>query len=599
MRLAVLVSAFVLAVAGRAAALPDLTPEIFDVAVETNATVDPGDVAEGCAGAQTGRRLLSFSLRTRNLGPDDLVMGDPGCPDCSLNPGAPCANPLYECSTAHGHPHFEGFAAADLLDAANQVVVSGHKAGFCLLDLECATPQYDCGFQGITAGCADVYAAGLPCQYIDLTDAAVPDGDYTLRVTLDADGAIPEANETNNVVSVPVHVGAPPPPPPTTCPVYTATDLPRAIPDLGSAVSTLVDPRAGTVDRVRIVELEGTHTYVGDLRFRLWSPQGTTVTVMDRVCGGAPDFHLDLADQATTTIPCPPTDGGLHLPSNPLAAFTGQQAGGTWTLQVDDLASQDAGTLVGWRLEVCTTCGNGTLDAGETCDDGNADDGDCCSSNCQTAAGNGTPCDDPASCTAGGTCQGGACAGGSVTCDPCLACEPPLGCVPPTNVLCDAAPAPRASIRLRKRAGDPERDSVAWKWVSGAPVALLDYGSPTTVTDLTLCVFDQQGLRLSLTAPAGGLCRGRPCWTATDTRLKYGDRDLDPDGVAKLQLGTGAPGRARIVAAARGQNMDMPPLGLTSPVTVRLKRSGGPACWESRFPAALRNDALEYRARTP
>src|SRR6185436_14436252 len=98
---------------------------------------------------------------------------------------AACGNPLFECSTAHGHPHFEGFAKAELLDASNQVVVTGHKQGFCLLDLDCANPTYTCGYQGITAGCSDIYSTGLPCQYIDLTDANVPDGDYTLRVTLD------------------------------------------------------------------------------------------------------------------------------------------------------------------------------------------------------------------------------------------------------------------------------------------------------------------------------------------------------------------------------------------------------------------------------
>jgi hypothetical protein len=116
--------------AATARALPDIAPQIGDVSIDPGSTVDAGDVVEGCAGAQTGRTLLNFSIRTLSLGPDDLVMGNPGCPDCSTNPGAACTNPLYECSEAHGHPHFEGFARAELLDADDNVLVTGHKQGF-------------------------------------------------------------------------------------------------------------------------------------------------------------------------------------------------------------------------------------------------------------------------------------------------------------------------------------------------------------------------------------------------------------------------------------------------------------------------------------
>src|SRR5262249_5048300 len=73
--------------AARAFALPDLVPEIFNVGVDANIPVNPEDVVEGCAGGDTGRMLVGFSLRTRNIGPDDLALGDPQCPDCSTHPG--------------------------------------------------------------------------------------------------------------------------------------------------------------------------------------------------------------------------------------------------------------------------------------------------------------------------------------------------------------------------------------------------------------------------------------------------------------------------------------------------------------------------------
>lgn len=189
-------------------ALPDLTVEIDGTALLENQPVHPDDVAEGCAGGTSGRRLLRFGLRTWNLGADDLVLGDPDCPDCSTNPGAACANPLYQCSPAHGHAHFEDYALAELLDGTGQVVAVGQKQGFCLLDSFC--PQgatYNCSYQGISAGCADVYGMSLPCQYIDLTDVALPDGVYTLRVTVDFEDFLDEEDEGNNAASVPVAIG--------------------------------------------------------------------------------------------------------------------------------------------------------------------------------------------------------------------------------------------------------------------------------------------------------------------------------------------------------------------------------------------------------
>lgn len=584
---------------GVAQALPDLAAEITDVEVVDGATVDPGDVVEGCAGAETGRRLLNFAIRTLSLGPDDLVMGDPACPDCSTHPGDTCANPLFECSEAHGHPHFEGFAKAELLDANGQVLVTGNKQGFCLLDLECPpniTPKFDCGFQGITAGCSDVYSVGLPCQYIDITDVPVPDGDYSLRVTLDDRNDIPEADESNNVVTVPVHVGAPPPPPPTTCPVFTATDLPKDIPDLGAATSTISTNRAGTVTRLRVVDLRGTHTYTGDLRVELQGPTTSNAILFSQVCDGDQNFDLDLAGpgHATDPLPCPLTGGGLYV-SSPMASFVGEPGTGSWTLTVRDLLADDQGELAAWGLEVCTTCGNGVLDAGETCDDGNDDDGDCCSRNCDIVVPDGTSCDDARQCLTAGTCQGGICGSGTVGCDPCLACQPGRGCVPPEHVLCEADVPHKSSVKLTK-AAHASRDGFRWSWTSGAPVALLDFGNPLAVTDLTMCVYDQSGLKLSATAPHAVTCDGDPCWTATESTISYRDQRAT-DGLVKVVAKAGLPGRARIEVKGKGANLGLQDLGMIGPVTVRLKRSGGPACWQARFPSPGRNSARRYTAR--
>jgi hypothetical protein len=202
--------ALLLAVApGVSHALPDLTPEIYAVFLDTDATVGSGDVAEGCAGATTGRTLLRFGVRSMNVGATALHTGDPGCPDCATNPGAVCDNPLFECSPAdgHNHPHFTDFARYELLDPAGQLVAEGGKRSFCMLDTACpggGTRIYThCQDQGISPGCYDEYAPTLGCQYVDVTD--VPDVTtraFRLRVTIDPDDLLPDVDRTNNAVEV-------------------------------------------------------------------------------------------------------------------------------------------------------------------------------------------------------------------------------------------------------------------------------------------------------------------------------------------------------------------------------------------------------------
>jgi len=186
--------------------LPDLRPEIVNWNIQFGASVDPGDVAEGCAESTSGVDLLRFGVRVRNSGTADLFFGDPQCPDCATNPLAACVNPNFTCSPAqgHNHAHYSNYARYELLDPDSQAVVIGHKQGFCLLDSECSNPRYTCGNQGITAGCADVYGSTLGCQYLDIT--GVPPGNYSLRVTVDPFVRIPELSESNNVVSTAVTI---------------------------------------------------------------------------------------------------------------------------------------------------------------------------------------------------------------------------------------------------------------------------------------------------------------------------------------------------------------------------------------------------------
>lgn len=158
-------------------------------------------LAEACINGTGERRLLKFSTETANVGPMDLILGSP-----SEDLG-------FEFSECHGHYHFEGYATYQLKNPAGEVVAAGHKQAFCLLDSSPVgngnrAPQFHCGFQGITSGWSDVYGAGLDCQWVDITD--VPNGDYVLSIGINPERTIPESNYDNNVVEIPVSIGADP-----------------------------------------------------------------------------------------------------------------------------------------------------------------------------------------------------------------------------------------------------------------------------------------------------------------------------------------------------------------------------------------------------
>ena len=162
------------------------------------------DLNEGC-GSPTTRRILRFDTETRNIGQADLVLGNPA------------GNPLYQFDPCHGHYHLQHFAEYRLLDTNGAQVATGNKVGFCLLDFYAWDPNaapgyvFDCDYQGIQRGWADVYFSSLPCQWIDIT--GLPGGTYILEIEVDPENLIPEANENNNIARVLVSFPHCPPPP--------------------------------------------------------------------------------------------------------------------------------------------------------------------------------------------------------------------------------------------------------------------------------------------------------------------------------------------------------------------------------------------------
>lgn len=202
---AVIFSTIFFASAPLSAQAPDLRPELSNITIRQNQSVSPEDVAEGCAAAQTRRTLLAFDHYVWNDGDVAMSVGAPGCPDCTVSPPPPCSNPLFQCSLAggHNHGHITDFSSYTVTKRGSpNVVIRGHKEGFCLQDSTClASPAIpnpgDCGT--LSPGCADIYSSGLGCQYVDIT--SLRPGKYTLKVELNPTRNLSEANFENNIAT--------------------------------------------------------------------------------------------------------------------------------------------------------------------------------------------------------------------------------------------------------------------------------------------------------------------------------------------------------------------------------------------------------------
>lgn len=102
------------------------------------------------------------------------------------------------------------------------------------------------------------------------------------------------------------------------------------------------------------------HTWVGDLALRLTSPEGTTVTLLNAPGGpfnSANNFcKTELSDAGLTSIQTVTGAGapytGTFRPANPLAAFTGEAADGSWTLNASDSTFIDTGFVRNFSISV-------------------------------------------------------------------------------------------------------------------------------------------------------------------------------------------------------------------------------------------------------
>lgn len=141
------------------------------------------------------------------------------------------------------------------------------------------------------------------------------------------------------------------------CTGFTSSDTPVVIPGSGlpTKESVITVDFDGTISDLNIPIIQGNYQPVSSLRLSLTSPSGTEVILFDGNCGNTTDLKVGFDDQAPDTLSCPPDDGIVFQPLNPLAVFIGESTRGDWTLkvQVINTGFGGVGNIGEWKLEFC------------------------------------------------------------------------------------------------------------------------------------------------------------------------------------------------------------------------------------------------------
>lgn len=174
-----------------------------------------------------------------------------------------------------------------------------------------------------------------------------------------------------------------------------------------------------------------------------------------------------------------------------------------------------------------------------------------------------------------------------------------IGCAATALSGCKATIAPGGSqLKLTDSALDP-KDQWKSKW-TGAATTLAELGDPLATDDYRLCLYDDSNGSAFVSGailPAGGTCKGKPCWKAKGTTgFGYKDSIGSRFGITALKLKAGGDGGAQIQLQGRGGALPLPPLPVALPLRLQLS-SGNGTCWEATFSATglKRNEAGRFQ----
>ena len=190
---------------------------------------------------------------------------------------------------------------------------------------------------------------------------------------VDATGTLDVTSTEGGTQPVPVTIPTGRPGPPTT---QTKTEtLPIPDDNAGGVASNLFVPVSGRIKDldVRIDSID--HSFVGDLKVELTSPDNSTTVRLIEHVGGPNNGGDDLVDtvfddEAPTVIgsagSAAPYTGTFRPQGDQLSRFDGKQQQGTWKLRVSDRYENDTGSLLGWSLTIRTAQCDPNVNAPDT-----------------------------------------------------------------------------------------------------------------------------------------------------------------------------------------------------------------------------------------
>jgi hypothetical protein len=169
-------------------------------------------------------------------------------------------------------------------------------------------------------------------------------------------------------------------------------------------------------------------------------------------------------------------------------------------------------------------------------------------------------------------------------------------CAPAPLVRCHRTATRKGSVALYRTA-DGGRESFSAKWRSPPLTAIGEFGE-FTLEHLSVCVYDQAGLRLGVIALAGA-CGEEPCWIRKGNDWKYKGGSLDPSGITNLGLsGAARASGSTISVKAAGAAVGVPVLPLVPPVRVEFVVNAGQRCWDTSVSAPARNGPTSFKGRS-
>jgi len=302
----------------------------------------------------------------------------------------------------------------------------------------------------------------------------------------------------------------------------------------------------------------------------------------DELCTGVPGQGCpsDIVANPTTVCragsgdSCDPNELCTAIPGQACPANVVQPAGTVCRAAADecDLAEQCGGTA----LQPCP--GNAFAPAATSCD---ADSDVCTTDTCDGSGGcdyvEDLDCDDGSACTQD-------------------ACDAINGCEHSGGPSATCVSALKATLKYKDKTPD-SKDKITFAW-RGGPALIMDMGDPTQSTDYELCVYDNTGVQLAMTVPAGA--GWEPVGTPGDPRgFKFKDKLLTNDGIKQIRTKASNLDKGQAKVTGGKENLpDTATLPFQYPVTAQLYASGG-MCWEAQFDAfdTKKNVAEEFSGK--